>query len=194
LNSKLQTTRGNLLSLFFLETITQIKMRITNAIAEEVAKEMVKEKRKLIESKKMELRRFVTDEYIKMIPKEVMNVFNLGYEKWINRRSTARFCGTNGLGFHTVTFLNDQYLPENNENFIPSVDASKKIVKLEAEIKVKQTQTDNLEREVFNTLKALATYKRCEIEFPEAFKILPTAKVTTALQVNISSLREKLKN
>ena len=171
-------------------------MRITNAIAEEVAEEMVKEKASVLNELKHELRKFVRDEYYKSIPNEIIELSEKGFKDWFNEKCSVKFAGTNGLGFNTVWFLNDEYLPAkcNSTSFTPSADVSEKIVKLQNEISKKEFQLSNLKNEIRVTLKSLSTYKRIEVEFNEAFEFLPTAKISTSLQVNISSLRKKLKN
>jgi len=162
--------------------------RITKQIAENVAAQLTRKKNTEISSLKKELENKFSEIYLKTVPKEVLQLF----EKFPDYVKTRRGLQCTGNGFEWQTLDFNKELPAYKNCFSPDELDAKELLELANKIKDKKQELFKLKAEIENVVFNLRTFKRVEIEFPEAVPFLPTT-VSTALMVNISDLRNKLK-
>lgn len=164
--------------------------RITKTIASEIALKLTQAKRIELEKLNLELTNFYYEFAKKQVPTDIFNFYtkNRRYFKTTNK---IRFIG-NGFNYETVYF--NPCLPNADDYYMsiePSKEIADEILLKQKTIKTKKVFLENLETEIENTLLSISSYKRCENEFPEAFKLLPT-KTNNQLIVNVSDIRKKL--
>ena len=162
--------------------------RITKQIAENVAIELTKKNALEIKELKADLDSKFTEIYLKTVPKEVLQLFEK-YPDYLETRSSMQISG-NGFQYQSLS-LNKSF-PSENHIFLPNEKDAKRLLSLVNEISDKKSEHSKLKQEVSALLFNLKTYNRVNSEFPEASPFLPKS-VSTALMVNISDLREKLK-
>lgn len=162
--------------------------RVTKQIAESVAIELTKKNALEIKELKADLDNKFTEIYLKTVPKEVLQLFEK-YPDYVETRSSMQMSG-NGFQYQSLS-LNKSF-PAKNHVFLPNEKDAKMLLLLVNEISDKKSEHSKLKQEVSALLFNLKTYNRVNSEFPEATPFLPKT-VTSALMVNISDLREKLK-
>lgn len=84
------------------------------------------------------------------------------------------------------------YCTDNGGNFEPTKEGAKilhVIVDKLEDLKLKRKQSI---LEIENTLIALGSYKKIQVEMPETFKYLPSNGVSTALMLNVAPINEKI--
>jgi len=162
--------------------------RITKLIAENVAAKLTEKQDSEIKELKSELSNKFTDIYLKTIPKEVLD-FHKKYPEFIETRSNMQISG-NGFQYQSLS-LNKSF-PAKNHIFLPNEKDAKTLLSLVNEISDKKSEHSKLKQEIEVLLFGLRTYTKVNSEFPEATPFLPKT-ITSALMVNISDLREKLK-
>jgi hypothetical protein len=163
--------------------------RITKSIAEEVARQLVKERENEISQLKKNLSHYVTMLHIDRIPENVMKAFKSN-GSYINSQQTMYITGAGFDRWFKVTM--EKTLPYNGESLeVNDVDGN--AIKdadnlIQDKIRAKEELRQNIEVALFN----LRTYNNVEKEFPEAFKLLPKQSVNTALAINLKDIRSKL--
>jgi len=162
--------------------------KITRQIAENISAELTKKKALEITQLKQNLIDKFTDIYIKSLPKEVIDLHKK-YPEYVNARFRLQLSG-NGFQYQYIDLL--ESLPSKNSIFLPSEKDAKTLHFLINEVDEKEAEYKNLQIEISSLLLGLKTYNRVNSEFPEATPFLPKS-MSTALMVNISDLREKLK-
>lgn len=168
--------------------------RITKQIAEFVAEKMSAEKKQNLLIKKKELEVFVISEYMESVPKKIKEAFSKAEDKdYIISTSSIQFGGVHGLGFNYIKLGKRVPIRNIDRAFCPSKYAAKKIVSLERECKDLEKKYKEVHEGVYQALIGLKTYNNVEKEFPEAFEFLPAIEKSTAIMLNIDSLRQKLK-
>jgi len=163
-------------------------MNITKQIASEVAVLLLQEKQKEINSLKKNLDSEFTEIVLKTIPIDVLD-FNDKFPDYLDLRSSFQCMGN---GFNYKWLNTSKSLPCKNSNFLPNPSEAKKLLSIIGKIGDKKKVYNELLKEIEVTLFSLRTYKRVEESFPEAFILLPN-KTTTAVALNISDLRQKIK-
>jgi len=163
-------------------------MNITKAIATEVAAKLLKKQSLEIKSLKDELTVKFTEIYSKELPKEVLDLFSKHPDYFEARRQMQ----VTGNGF-SYQYINLQFpMPSKRSCFSPNEKDAKILMTYLNKINDKKAGYNKLFSELEIALFGLRTYKRVEENFPEAFLLLPN-KTTTAIALNISDLRQKIK-
>lgn len=164
-------------------------MRITKAIAENVAKELTKKLDGKIKEHQADLRAVVTDIAKSSIPKDVLACYKK-HPSYFNDRQKVSLCG-NGLHYDEVPLLDklpiDYYYKPNEKDSASILARLNNISKLKKE-------AEELENDIYVALVALKTYKRVEQEFPEAVQYLPESSQCVAIAIPMKDLRGKINN
>ena len=161
--------------------------RITKELASSIAEQLLKPKKEAITALKKERKDIVSDLYFNELPVEIRKAFEK-YPAYFSRQSSVRI---HGPGFGYECYELSKSLPQIDHSLSVDEKTGNVIKKLSNKIEKLQQEYRVMESEIENALLALRTYKNVEKEFPEAASYLPE-KHTTALIVNISSIREKL--
>lgn len=162
--------------------------RITKQIAEDVAVKLTKKQALEIEKLQKDMKQKFTEIYLKTIPKEIMDLFEK-YPKYFEKRSSFQISGN---GFQYQQLHTDKDYPSSQYSYSLKEKDASLMLGLMNTLDDKKNELYKLKKEVANLLFNLRTYAKVNSEFPEASPFLPKT-VTTALMVNISDLREKLK-
>lgn len=162
--------------------------RITKQIAENVAIKLTEKQAKEIKDLQSELKDKFTEIYLKTIPKEVLDLFKK-HPDFMETRSSMQLQG-NGFNYQYIG-LNASY-PCKNHVFTPSPQDAKILLSQINDVYNKKSELSKLKLEIETLVFGLRTYAKVKSEFPEAAPFLPKA-TSTALMVNISDLRKKLK-
>lgn len=162
--------------------------RITKQIAENVAVKLTEKQALEIKELKVNLSDTFTSIYLNTIPKQVMEL-HLKYPEFIETRSSMQ-CQGNGFQWQSISL--NRNLPAKNHVFSPEEKDAKLLLKLLNEIDDKKSELSKLKHEIEVLVFRLKTYAKVNSEFPEANPFLPNS-VSSALMVNISDLRKKLK-
>lgn len=171
---------------------------ISRAVAESIAEKLVAKFNVEIKELESKRKKYLTDLYIKTLPKEVLETFEK-YPNYFNKESSIRF-DTHGFRYK---YLDTEPLPFCNKNasdlFLPNKKPAitdKDYTYLwDVEVKVnalkeKKSKTYN---ELISTLLQLKSYKRIQEHFPEIASYLPTNTQTMALTLNLDKIRETTK-
>ena len=168
-------------------------MRITKEKSELVAKKLTEKKQKEKQVLEENLQEFCYNIALLKIPKPVMDMFK-EYPEYVKSSSEIVVIGEGIDNYNLKHQSIGDSLPRNKEDIPVSKTESNKIQKLSDKITNLKSEIRTLKKEIETAVYNLRTYARVEKEFPEAFKYLPKEQITTALQVNISDIRNKLKH
>lgn len=164
-------------------------MRITKQLANDIAKKLTSKNLQEITDAKTKLKSKSKEFAIKKIPTEVMEMF-AKYPKVFEATRSIRFTNVD-LHFKWWSIEGD--IPDFFENYTPISDAdAKTLKKLNDNIRQLENENKDLFRQIEIALIGLKTFKNVERDFPEAAKHLPTPATSTALTVNLDSIRKKL--
>lgn len=162
--------------------------RITKQIAENVAVKLTEKQSLKIKELQANLKDKFTEIYLKTIPKEVID-FHAKYPNFTETRQSVQ-CTGNGFQWQSLGF--NGHVPSISNTFSPNEKDAKLLLKLLNEIDDKKSELSKLKHEIEVLVFGLRTYAKVNSEFPEATPFLPNS-VSSALMVNISDLRKKLK-
>jgi hypothetical protein len=167
-------------------------MRITKDVAESTAEKMTAKKSlELLEMRNLFSEK-IRNLILKQVPKEIIEAF----EKHPNYINSIGYVYLYGVGFNgeSVKFKKLPYTG-NNRFEIKSEMGANELLKQFNKIEVLEKEVKDLKLEIETALySTLRIYKRIEESFPEALEFLPPINNNkTALVVNLSSLREKIK-
>ena len=162
--------------------------RITKTIAENVAIKLLEKKYAKIEEIKEGLKVKFTEIYKKQLPKEVLELF---YKKQGFFYQRTNFVLDGNGHSHNIIYTTEP-LPYLSGAVSLDVEDSKIILDIMNNISNLESEYNKLKLEIETTLLNLRTYSKISSEFPEATPFLPNT-TSTALSVNISDLRNKLK-
>jgi hypothetical protein len=163
--------------------------RITNDLAESIAKTMTAKQSQTIEELKSKQKQITLDYIMKGIPKEVKELFDKN-SKYLNYNSGVRFWGNGCQGL----YVNIGKHPTDGLNITPEPEFAKELVKLDNAIQKKQDALYELKQSIENALKAMRTFKRVRVDFPEAGEFLPPDGKSMLPAINLSSIRQQLKS
>lgn len=163
-------------------------MRITKSIAEQTAKSLIEAKRKELESKKQDVKNFLTPIVKAKIPKEILS----SYSNFPDYFSTYNYVRLVGNGFNYRNFNINEKLPLTKSEFNPDEKQAKKLSELVNKYDDFRDKLNKLETELINAIFNLKTYKSVEENFPEAFLLLPKIE-NNKVMINLSDIRNKLK-
>lgn len=162
--------------------------RITKSIAENVATKLTdKQAREIKELKEGLILKF-TEIYLNQLPEHVKSAFG-DHPDYFKQRISVNL---NGNGFNWDCFYFTQQLPCTGSTFEPSAKDASILVKISNNIEAMEKEFKQLKLEIETLVFGLRTYAKVKSEFPEAAPFLPET-TSTALMVNISDLRKKLK-
>lgn len=165
-------------------------MRITKAVAEYAAEQLVQKKRAKIEKLEKEFSETVRNMYMATVPDEVKKLFD-DRTSWIDN---SNYVTLDGHGFSYQQIQVDPSIPckrNNSRRLEMSTNDGSYLQKRWNKIQVLREKTDQLELQIREALYGLKNAKAVEREFPEALQYLP-AHHTTAIAVNVAPLRQLL--
>lgn len=167
-------------------------MRISQALASQIASKMVQSKRTVQSELQKEYREYFTTVAEKKVPKDVMDFFKK-HSEYVKTTSSMR---VDGKGISRLDISLTRAIPSVSPNcYYEHIDLSEaeatKGKKLHQDwVKMKEN-TDTLESEIETALINLRTYANIQKELPEASQYLPEQGLTVI--VNTTELRKKLK-
>lgn len=179
--------------------------RITKAIAEAVAKEMVaplREKLKIFEKENI-IDTFSNWYVANRIPKRVWEIH---LDSKINSEfiNTKREFSLKGFGFDFERIILEESLPVPTESYYYSLTFSEKESKFANDLfksfsqKIKKEEKiKKLEADIKATLLRLGTFKKVELEFPQAVEFINKAKGETTpseIAIPVKTILSELEN
>jgi len=165
-------------------------MRITKTIAEQVAKQMVLEKKKALQEKKDSLKNLCTEIYKRQIPKDVLILWDKK-STWLRSTNSVRL---NGNGFkYDYQDIEEMPRTHNREPFLDFQENEAELV-LNARNEIQKiiSEINSLKSEIEQALLSLLTFKRVSDNFPEAIPFLPKFE-NSAIVLDLSNLINKIK-
>lgn len=162
--------------------------RITKAISEDVAKQLLSSKLEEIGVLKKELKAKGTEIKLRTIPKDVLKAYNSN--KSYFRTTNSEYA--NGVGLDRWFSISFETLPCNSQAIQLTDEEAEFLLILTDKISDKTKEYKNLKIQIETALFNLRTYNNVEKEFPEAFKLLPKLSVNTSLMIDVKKLRCKL--
>lgn len=167
-------------------------MRITKDKASLVADRMTIKHNDVINEKKRLLNEYVGNLAVSKIPEAVKQMFK-EYPEWVRSESTIRLKHYLLNNYNYRNHYINVEIPCNDECcYVISDKEAEKVVKMVDEIESLRKERKQLKEEIEITVYNIRTYKRCETDFPEAFKWLPLEKPTTEISIKIDDIRKKL--
>lgn len=161
---------------------------ITKTQAGEIAVKLTANQQKEYDKARKETQTFFTEKYLATVPEEVKTLFEK-YPSYFDSRKEFQLQG-NGFNWQYVNTLKE--VPCSKITYSPEPKEAEKLLKLLNIEDVKRNELKKLRSEIEVALNSLRTFKRINESFPEASKYL-SIKTSTALVVNLSEIREKLK-
>ena len=161
---------------------------ISKTQAEEIAVKLTATQQKEYDKARKETQTFFTEKYLATIPEEVKTLFEK-YPSYFESRKDFQLQG-NGFNWQYVNTLKE--VPCAKRTYSPEPKEAEKLLKLLTVEESKRFELEKLRSEIEIALNSLRTFKRINESFPEASKYL-SLKTSTALAVNLSEIREKLK-
>lgn len=170
---------------------TKHMSRITKTLAQQVADKLAMPLHAKFRKLEKELSELVTSEYEATLPKDLLTAFKK-YPKYF---SSATYLNVSGPGLPSYSsFTLCKALPTLKEGYnrlTVSPETANKFVDLEDKIsKLKQEYREH-KREIEIAVFGLRTYGKVQLEFPEAYAVLPPI-TTTALTVDLKKIRCKI--
>jgi len=167
-------------------------MRISQALAAQIATKMVQSKRAIQSELQKEYREYFTTVAEKKVPKDVMEFFKK-HSEYVKTTSSMR---VDGKGFNRLDVSLTRAIPSVSPNcYYEHVDLNEseatKGKKLHQDWLKMKENNDALESEIETALINLRTFANIQKELPEAGKHLPEQGLTVI--VNTTELRKKLK-
>jgi hypothetical protein len=161
---------------------------ITKTFAAEVAKKLTEKKAKSLATAEANLKALLTEMYVRSLSPEVVKLFDK-MPAYFKTRNDLQLSG-NGFSYEWVGLSNS--MPCISQYFTPDEDQAKILNTAIDERDAKKRELSGLKDELILTLLSLRSYKKIGEFLPEAIPFLPE-KITTALAVNLSDLRDRLK-
>lgn len=169
--------------------------RITKFEAEQIAKALVKPKRAKLEKAKNALRDELQKRYRGNVPFEVWKAFseNEAIKPYI---SYGESLYVSGGGIYNIYFSLEKPIPRlaNSGNLKLNLEGAEgeKFAKAYATLEDKRNKISALERQIGITLLELKTYKKIEVEFPEASPFLNKENKTQLPSIQLVAVRDQL--
>lgn len=164
--------------------------RITNEMAEQIAKAMTSEKLEAIKKLESEISEKTREEVLKTIPKEVKDFFKK-FPEWTQRDGSVRLNG-NGCDHERVRV---ETVPSKNNGTVyhnPSNEFASEILKLINKRDKLKNDLSTLKKSIENALKQLRTFKKIREAFPEAAEFLPKDNAPMLPCINLDVIRKNL--
>lgn len=169
--------------------------KITKDIAKDVSKAMTKTLWEKAAEADTAFKNAVRKMALSRVPNEIVEMYNSDtIRPYINYVSSIQVCG-NGFNYEWVTIKPIPWENDRTTRIAAKNDESVKLTELQREYKKLEKKAEELYTEINETLYyTLKTYKNVEKHFPEAIPFLPQLSTSTAVAVNVDSLRSKLRN
>jgi hypothetical protein len=161
---------------------------ITKQISSDIAEALSKFKKEEYNKARLRTQIVFTEMVLQELPPTVKDTF-AKFPGYFAARKSRQLHG-NGCSYQYIDTTT--VLPCSNSTFSPTPEQAKVLLSHLAKEQTAKKAWEDLHREIENTLSSLKTYKRISDYFPEAIPYLPE-KTSTALSLNIDSLRQKLK-
>lgn len=165
--------------------------RITKTLASQVAAKLAAPIWNRAENLEKDLMALITPLYEATLPKDILNTFKK-YPKYFNVSGHIRISGP-GLGAWN-SFELSKALPKKESSYntlTVDQEVANKIVDLDNKITTTKKEYREHKQEIETAVFGLRTYGKVQLEFPEAFVLLPPI-TSTALTVNLKSIRCKI--
>lgn len=161
--------------------------KISRSLAEDIATKLVVKLDEESKSINKEIEDILYEETIKLVPKDIMNIFNEN-KQWINYTNASYFSFRSN---HVYYNLRRDYPYNKDKNIVITDDEICEKLELlkNKDEKLKKKRKD-LHKEVADTILSLNTTNKIKEFFPEAAVYLPGEKMEIA--INIDSTREKV--
>lgn len=164
--------------------------RITNQLAEEIAKAMVAKKEESLKNLKGEISKKVSDEILRLVPKGIQELY-AKFPKYFRTTSSIQLTG-NGCNYEWISL--DQDIPVQNTNYFnPEPKFAKDIILLINKKDKFKKELEELKLSIENALKQLRTFKNVRESFPEAAEFLPPDGKPMLPALNLDIIRKNLK-
>lgn len=160
-------------------------MKITKQIAENIANSLLEKKEKELNDKITKSKEKIREEYLKLIPKEVLTV----YKKFPSYIQLTSSIGYNILGSHNEYFKTSIPCNSNKEELLRKTSVFELKLLLQDRNKLNELKNKTAE-----SIYALKTSKNVEIMFPEAIPYLPKAGITNQIAINFKDLFNEIKD
>lgn len=165
-------------------------MRITKDIANDIAVKLLLNKGQEISDLKSNLSKKVFDLYNKSIPKEVLEFSKKHPEYFLFTDDVTIY----GPGLNGQWVKSERVFKKNkNTSLMLNEKDAVFCKKCLDDISDKVSAYHSLKNEIETALYNLRTYAKVAESFPEAIQFLTKTATSTALIVNIDSIRQKLK-
>jgi len=168
--------------------------RITKQIAQETSKAMTAEKAQEAELLKARFKAAVSRVALKRVPESIQALYRENeFKPYLISRN---YFSLHGHGFSYRGVYADQEIPWSaKSNALElSEEEGTALWRFEKEYKKAEDRVlelrDEIEVALYDTLR---TYKKVQEHFPEAFEYLPKLSSSTALSINLDTLRQKIK-
>lgn len=161
---------------------------ITKTMAAEAAKKLTEKKAEDLQKSAEKISEVFEEMYKKTLSSEVLDLFEK-HPSYFKSRTSFQLKGE-GLNYEYVCL--NKGLPYSSNIFTPTKTQAAELRKALDSIERKRKILHDLKTEIEITLWSLRSYKKIAEFLPEAVPFLPQ-KMTTALAVNVSDLRQRLK-
>jgi len=162
--------------------------KITKTIAAEVADKVTAKLKEKIQDAEFEMQKAVTEMLKAKVPKEVLEQYKK-YKEYFRERTHVNL---NNNGYSNRYVKLTESLPSTDSTYISDL-TNKEVAPLDKIEQKKEKLKDKYNRtyqEIESTLIGLGTYKRVQEQFPELYKYLPSAAVSTGLMIVPEKIRE----
>lgn len=164
--------------------------RISQDAAYEAAKKIAEPLKVKAKALKKQLEKFVIAEYLKEVPKEVLNLWET-HKSYIKNSSYLYVHGP-GINHDHISFLNED-IPCSSTSITLDSKAAAIYVKLKNAAHDARKKYDDTVEEIKNTLLTLSTHKKIGEIMPNALRFLPETKDNTReLIVQIQPVVDKV--
>lgn len=161
---------------------------ITKTMAAEVAKKLTEKKAEDLQKTAAKISELFEEMYKETLNPEVLNLFEK-HPSYFKSRTDFQLKGE-GLNYEYVSL--SKGLPYSSNIFTPTKTQAAGLRKALDSKERKRKTLHDLKNEIEITLWSLRSYKKIGEFLPEAIPFLPE-KITTALALNVSDLRQRLK-
>lgn len=163
--------------------------RITNQLAEEIAKSMTAKKKEDLKKLEDEISEKTIAEISRLAPKGIQELYEK-FPKYFRTTSAVQLTG-NGCNYEWVT-LNKDVPVQNTSYFHPEPEFGKAIILLINKKDKFKKEINALESSIENALKQLRTFKNVIASFPEAAEFLPPDGKPMLPALNLDIIRQQL--
>jgi len=166
-------------------------MRINKSQAEQVAEKLVQSLKDKTIKLAEEISEIVRQDFMEGVPKEIISVRKKHPKYFVPDSGCFRYTGA-GLGNLQCFFAEDTPRTNNQyDYYVLKTANAQKVAKKLGEQKDLSDKIYKLKSDTVSVLLKLATYRKIQTEFPEAFLHLPD-KITTEIAIPLEDLRKQL--